>query len=832
MSLFQARLNFTKMRKNILFLLALAFLGSGGSSASNLCNRLKGDVKMAVKPETNYLNFLYKYMALPDKTDYSKAFYEENIALTLQARREMPWGKTIPEREFKHFVLPVRVNNENLDESRKVFYAELKNRVKHLSMKDAILEVNHWCHEKVTYRPTDGRTSSPLASVCTAYGRCGEESTFLVAALRSVGIPARQVYTPRWAHTDDNHAWVEAWADGKWYFLGACEPEPILNLGWFNESASRGMLMHTKVFGDYDGPEEVMSKTPLYTEINVISNYAPTAEVKVVVVDENGKRVKGAKVEFKLYNYAEFYSVAKKTTNDNGVATLTAGKGDMIVWASKDGKVGIDKVSFGKTKELRLVLKRNGLPQTKTWDITPPSISTVLPNVTDAQRAENTKRLAYEDSIRQAYEATMKDKSRGNYATIQTFLREAKNKEMAQRLLDVISEKDLRDVQLEVLKDHEVAETNTSELYCKYVMNPRIEIEWLSPYRHFLAEKMANIKTPQALIAWCKSNIVIDETHNPQRLRMLPMSVWREKKTDKLGRAIFFVAAARSLGFPARINEINGKLQYNANGAWVDVEFDGKQAEKSVPKGKLLLAYKPTKYNDNPKYYSHFTLSKIENGVAQLLTYPEDATWKADFEKGAELEEGTYMLITGTRMASGQVLAETHLFTIKAGGETRLPFTMRESEDAVQVIGSFNAEDIYHDMATNSDKSLLSTAGRGYYMVGIVAPNQEPTNHTLRDISTYKTQFEKWGRKMIFLFEDADHLSRFNFKEFDNLPSNVVWGTDVDKKIVSEIREQMKLTSPSLPIFLICDSFNRVVYVQQGYTINIGEQILKVIGKL
>ena len=66
----------------------------------------------------------------------------------------------------------------------------------------------------------------------------------------------------------------------------------------------------------------------------------------------------------------------------------------MIVWASKDGKVGIDKVSFGKTKELRLVLKRNGLPQTKTWDITPPSISTVLPNVTDAQRAENTKRLA------------------------------------------------------------------------------------------------------------------------------------------------------------------------------------------------------------------------------------------------------------------------------------------------------------------------------------------------------------------------------------------------------------------------------------------------------
>lgn len=76
-------------------------------------------------------------------------------------------------------------------------------------MYEAALEVNHWCHEKVAYRPSDSRTSSPLATVLSGYGRCGEESTFTVTALRSVGIPARQCYTPRWAHTDDNHAWVE-----------------------------------------------------------------------------------------------------------------------------------------------------------------------------------------------------------------------------------------------------------------------------------------------------------------------------------------------------------------------------------------------------------------------------------------------------------------------------------------------------------------------------------------------------------------------------------------------------------------------------------------------
>lgn len=174
--------------------------------------------------EKEAMSFLYAYMPTADIADYPGSFFLENVRTSFLAQKEMPWGAIIPEEVFRHFVLPVRVNNENLDNSRMVFYEELKDRVKGLSLHDAVIEVNHWCHEKVIYTPSDARTSSPLASVKTAYGRCGEESTFTVAALRSVGIPARQVYTPRWAHTDDNHAWVEAWVDGKWYFLGACEP--------------------------------------------------------------------------------------------------------------------------------------------------------------------------------------------------------------------------------------------------------------------------------------------------------------------------------------------------------------------------------------------------------------------------------------------------------------------------------------------------------------------------------------------------------------------------------------------------------------------------------
>lgn len=127
----------------------------------------------------------------------------------------------------------------------------------------------------------------------------------------------------------------------------------MLDLGWFNAPASRGMLMHTKVFGYYDGPEEVMKTTANYTEINVISNYAACAPLTVTVTDTAGSPVEGATVEFKLYNYAEFFTVSRKTTDGRGQASLSAGLGDMLVTAVRDGRFGIRKVSFGGSRRRR-----------------------------------------------------------------------------------------------------------------------------------------------------------------------------------------------------------------------------------------------------------------------------------------------------------------------------------------------------------------------------------------------------------------------------------------------------------------------------------------------
>ena len=82
--------------------------------------------------EREALMFLYAYMPVGDILNHDGEYFLENYRLTQEALAAMPWGSTIPEREIRHFVLPIRVNNENLDTARTVFFNELKDRVKEI----------------------------------------------------------------------------------------------------------------------------------------------------------------------------------------------------------------------------------------------------------------------------------------------------------------------------------------------------------------------------------------------------------------------------------------------------------------------------------------------------------------------------------------------------------------------------------------------------------------------------------------------------------------------------------------------------------------------------
>lgn len=807
------------------------------------------------------LEFLYAYMPLSDLADYDGDYFLGQVDAALKAREYFDWGKKIPDDIFRHFVLVYRINNENLDTARQVFFDELKDRVKNLSMEQAVLEVNHWCHEKVTYRGTDGRTSSPLALLKTSWGRCGEESTFTTAALRAVGIPTRQCYTPRWAHTDDNHAWVEAWVDGKWHYIGACEPEPELDVAWFSAPVKRAMMVHTNVFGLYNGPEEKNVQTDLYSIINLLGNYTETRNVKVKIVDEKGQPVEGSTVRFNVYNYAEFYPVATVTTNTGGEASIVSGMGDLFVWANKGDLYGYAK-SSQKDGEVVITLQdKQGRDMEETFVIQAPA-EQAIKELPAEKIAENAKRLAHEDSIRNAYMATFineadarkfaKDngldsdktwdllfKSQGNWKEISAFLASKKDNGYLYPFMQSLKDKDLRDTPAAYLADHLIQGDGTSfnaiteqEMrYAQSVLSPRIALELIRPWRSFFKKNLpenfvdASKGDIQQVIGYVRDSIKLDDSQNYFRCPVSPQGVYELKMADKQSRNIFFVALCRSMDIISRIDPATGRPQYlkAESNTWTDVFFD-KQAEEK-PKGSVVF----NNGKDNivkPGYSSHYTLARFDNGNFVTLDYEGQIN---DLPAKVSIDAGYYRLTIGARANDGSVTVNTKYFTVKKDETVPLVIDLPKVEAGIQVQGIVDPNTIV-TLKDGSKKTIKELTNKKGLVICFADPDKEPTKHIFQDLPAVQQFLESWDGGVLFAVPDDKLSSAFDASVFKGLPKQSLWMIDNNRTLLNTVAGALQINfSNNFPLMIYLSTNGGILYSSQGYKIGIGEEIVKTI---
>lgn len=807
--------------------------------------------------EREALEFLYAYMPYSDLADYNGDYFLNQVRYSFKARDFFSWGKSVPEDIFRHFVLVYRVNNENLDSARMVIFNEIKDRIKGMSMYDAALEVNHWCHEKVTYRASDGRTSSSLASIKTAFGRCGEESTFTVTALRSVGIPARQCYTPRWAHTDDNHAWVEVWVDGKWYFMGACEPDPKLNMGWFAIPSTRCMMVHSNAFGKFKGAEEVNYSTELFSRVNMLPNYTNTKKIVVKVVDTDNNAVKEARVKFKLYNYAEYYPIASGTTNNDGITTLTTGYGDLLIWASKDGLYNYSKFDVRNQDTLILQINKNqGVEYTELLEIVPPDALKTTNEVDPEKVALNNQRLQYEDSLRNAYLATFptKDqiknienenltqekiwefihKSEGNYTEVIKFLNQNSTKKQGLLLYEYLksySDKDLRDVSAATFQHHLTYydELIPKDVYIKGIMPARIGLEFIRPWRVYLSEQLHPIfgDHPEAakVMDWIKENIEIDKDGNYYNCPISPRGVFELRHSDLNSRNIFFVAACRSLNIPAYLDNATNQLFTYENKQWNIVAFEAEK--EKVETGKLVLNNKEK--DVKLEYWIHYTIAKFENGDFVTFDYENDPR-VAKFPITLDLEPGYYMISTGNRYSDGTTLSKLDFFNIEKGQTVIKDVQLRKLEPRgdknygtidLQTILKINNKDVKINALTK-DKQLV---------LCFIEPQREPTKHTLKELGDYKEQYEKWGGNILLVIPSDKNTTPFNPKTW-NLPKNTLIMIDENSQWMKSILEKTEQEfRDNYPLIFIVNKDGSLTFKTEGYRIGTGELIYKSLDK-
>ena len=796
------------------------------------------------EPETALaLKYLYMTMPCSDMGNYSFEIFLDYAKNSVRIWHESEGVKLLPEDIYLNYVLYHRVNEEEIAPCRTLFAEEISKFMEEngnetllsgFNRKKTAIEVNYWCAQEATYHCTDDRTLSALTVYRRGNGRCGEESVFTVNAMRSIGIPSRQVYAPKWSHCDDNHAWVEIWNDGEWYFLGACEPLPILNKGWFTNASSRAMMVHSRWFDQAESGEEKIGTDGMVTMLNELSRYAAVTEFSVKVEDEEGRPVSGAEVSFQVLNYAEFSPVAEGVTGEDGTCSFTTGLGSLAVQISRDGQCECVFADTREQKQIRVIFGKNA-GQKDVWEAVDMIAPVDTPVNTDMPTAEQTA----EGNIRlekAAARRTAKTEAWVN-PECEKFLQGCFTEEntedeeeglLREELLNVLTEKDRTDCRAEVLEEHlrfamPYEEELEHSVFVNYVLNPRIDDEVLMKYREVIEntfseeEKLCFRENPASI--WTEVDKRINSIPERERASVIttPAGCLKTEVGSILSKKILFVAIARTLGIPARLNPEDRSMEYRKDGRFIPVL---PEAEKNCH--IVLKAGDGTQW----KYFQNWSMAKLENGTYTSLRLG-DLLWKGNLLE-AHLEAGTYRITTSNRLPNGNMFAYVYYFSVDAGDKKEISMILRQAdlEDMLENI-ELPEFQLRKDEDGNEVVQASELTAEGKHILMFLEESREPTEHILNEMMEQPEEFRKICSRILFVVQSQTALKDPTISKALSMFPEIQVYYDCFADHIELLGRRMYVDHEKLPLIIVTSEKLNGIYATSGYNVGTGEMLLR-----
>ena len=753
------------------------------------------------------LQYLYGHMAAQDVLSAPVEVLATYAQATLQACRQIDYLQDIPAEIFFPYVLYHRVNSECLDDSRSFLLMQLLPYVQGKTMAEAALAVNYWCYAHATYTPADDRTLGPLGVLRRTLGRCGEESVLAVAALRSVGIPARQCYCPRWSHCDDNHAWVEVWIDGTWHYLGACEPEPVLDRGWFTAAASRAMLVDTKRWAG-DG---------LYEIVNCTSRYTHTRTLTVQVTD-NGLPISGARVRFQIVNYSQLYTLWDVLTDENGLVCFETGLGDLFIYAQYGQRVALEKVDLRQKNTVTVALQ-NAFPMQLTADLVPPADSSGAVPYSDDPRHRNLLRRC--EAHLAARRATFAEKegylreAALNSPQLQAFLGDPRfpisHKE---ELLDTLRPKDFVDITCETLLDaletaNVARDQYPPDIFQPYVLAPRIADEMLLPQRQGIRSLFPlGFADPNQILQWMHAHMQLLPDDGIRNFYPCALDCLRCRQVPAFAFDMVFVALCRAFCFPARLDCHTGQAQWlDTQGLWCCIHPIQTPVKLTlqIPVGKQLHESE------------HITLGLWDGSDFVTQAYP------GLILEGSHrfcLQPGLYRITVTTRQIDGT--ASVALWHLQLETDLALTITPPEDQTAQRL------KQVSLALPEGPLQALLRQEPERDLLLIFADPGSEPTEHLLQEMLDCQTAYRALRSRILILVETEEALQHPTVQLVKASIKNVRFVCLQDPEALAALHLQMQVGDLRLPFVLCIDRQGHGVYADANYRIRLGQSLLEI----
>ena len=782
--------------------------------------------------------YLYAFMPYSDIGNYPFEVFLDYAENGVQLWKENPQIADMPEDIFLNYVLFHRVNEEEIAPCRTFFRTEIGTRIQGMNFREAALEVNYWCAEEATYHCTDDRTLSALAVYRRGNGRCGEESVFTVNALRSAGVPARQVYAPKWSHCDDNHAWVEIWCDGKWYFLGACEPEEILNKGWFTNASSRAMMIHSRIFDTKIPEGEVIGRDGMVTMLNELKRYAVTKEITVSVKDDQGLPVEGAEVSFEVLNYSEYAPIAEKETDENGRAVLTTGLGSLHISVRaccNEEWLHAEKAMNTETEDSCEICLRHqtagenaGYEKWTAADMFAPHDAPVNTDMPDPEQKERgNKRLAAANAHREQKVRNWRNPE------CERFLQKEVNRiekavaaSYREDLLNVLTEKDRTDCLSDVLEEHlDLAipyhGMMNRDTFVSYVLNPRVDDEVLQKYRREIKNKFSRDEKqelrndPSQIWKLVEKAVVSRPEKERSSVITTPAGCLNTCTGSFLSKKILFVAMARTLGVPARLNPHDRSMEYMENGKFVPV-----LAKTEKNSTLILKSGEDTQW----KYFQNWSIAKLENGRYVSLKLGTEA-----FENqhmNLPLESGKYRILTSNRLPNGNMFANEYHFEIQPGETKEIDLVLREA-DLEDMLENISMPEFTLRKEDGSTVKASELTADGKHILAFLEEEKEPTEHILNEMMEQEEAFAGYAEKIIFVVRSKDALETPTLSKALKKLKNVQIYYDDFSEIINTLGRRMYVDPDKLPLIIVTNGSLNGIYATSGYNVGTGDMLLR-----
>ncbi len=304
--------------------------------------------------------FLVAHMPERDLKALTADFLVANTRLAYRARRELPWGKDVPEDVFLNDVLPYANVDERRDNWRQEFFDLCLPLVKDCKTPaEAAVALNRGLFPKIKVGYSTARKApnqSPFESIETGKASCTGLSIILADACRSVGVPARLAGTANWSDKRGNHTWVEVW-DKTWHFTGACEPDPRgLDFGWFTADAARAQkdvpehAIYATSFKDTGThfPLVWNRKSTVVPGVNVTDRYA-----KAESTGEARSAAALAALKTALADPKAFDGLAKRDTAAVPLTKADAAKARDLIWVAHVARLKAERADEMAARLLR-----------------------------------------------------------------------------------------------------------------------------------------------------------------------------------------------------------------------------------------------------------------------------------------------------------------------------------------------------------------------------------------------------------------------------------------------------------------------------------------------